>query len=125
MISTLSNRVFGMSTADHQKTAKYLWYAVLFAAVILFASQAFATGGGTAMSDLNVWIEDELGGSVGLTVSLIAFFMGLIGAIATRQFMPLIWGIGIGLVIGIFLEIVVGAAGVGMPITVVASAVAL
>ncbi len=114
---SLNTHLGGLFDIDPHKAAKYLWFAVFVAAVVLFASHAFATGGGNAMQELNQWIEDELHGSVGTTVALVAFFVGLVASIATRQFMPIVWGIGIGLVLGIFLNIVVNASGVGLPLT--------
>jgi len=47
----------------------------------------------------------------------------MIAAIATRAFMPIIWGIGIGLVLGIFLQVVVGTMGVGLPLVAAAAAI--
>lgn len=95
-----------------------IWALVALTAFFLFAafSHAAGTGGGTSMDELNTWLEGELGGSVGTTVGLVAFLSGLIAAVATRAFMPLIWGLGIGVTLGIFLDVVVTANSVGLPI---------
>ncbi|MFT0546937.1 hypothetical protein ACMHYO_11415 [Allopusillimonas ginsengisoli] len=106
------------SGARLTRSSKLLWIGVLLVAAVLLASHAMASGGGNALTDLNDWIESELGGSVGLTIALVAFFSGLVSAIVTRAFMPILWGIGIGLTLGIFLEIVVNTMGFGMPVVV-------
>jgi hypothetical protein len=111
---SLSKNPLNSDTAKSQ----LMWVLVAIAALFLFAamSHAAGTGGGTSMDELNTWLEGELGGSVGTTVGLVAFLSGLIGAVATRAFMPLIWGLGIGVTLGIFLDVVVSANGVGMPV---------
>lgn len=123
MNAIMNNSFFSRFNLTQNQTAKMLWFAVLAVAVLFLANHAFASGGGTALTDLNDWIEGELGGSVGMTIALVSFFSGLIAAIATRAFMPIIWGIGIGLVLGIFLQVVVGAMGVGLPVAAAAAAV--
>lgn len=117
MISTFSNRFSGMGRINHRKAAMYLWYAALFAALIVFSTHAMATGDGV-LNTLNTWIQDELDGSVGLFLGLIAFIMGVIGSIATRAVAPLFFGLGVGVLLGTLVEIVVNAFGVGMPILV-------
>src|SRR5690606_40321762 len=92
------------SGARLTRSSKLLWIGVLLVAAVFLVSHAMASGGGNALTDLNDWIESELGGSVGLTIALVAFFSGLVSAIVTRAFMPILWGIGIGLTMGIFLE---------------------
>lgn len=96
----------------------FYWAMALLAVMALFAGVAEAAGGGggTSLDELNTWLEDELGGSVGTTIGLVAFLSGLIGAVATRAFMPLIWGMGIGVVLAIFLDVVVTATSAGLPV---------
>lgn len=121
MIANMSTSLFNRFNLTQKQTAKMLWFAVLAVAVLFLANHAFASGGGAALTDLNDWIEGELGGSVGMTIALVSFFSGLIAAVATRAFMPIIWGIGIGMVLGIFLQVVVGTMGVGLPLVAVAA----
>lgn len=116
MISTLSNTFSGIARMDQQKAAKCLWYLVLLAALVVFSSHAFASADGV-LNSLNQWLEDELNGSVGLFLGLIAFVMGIIGSIATRSAPPLFWGLGVGVLLGTLLEIITARFGVGMPIT--------
>lgn len=122
MNALMNNTFFSRFNLTQGQTAKVLWFAVL-AVALVFANYALAAGGGTALTDLNDWIEGELGGSVGMTIALVSFFSGMIAAIATRAFMPIIWGIGIGLVLGIFLQVVVGTMGVGLPLVAAAAAI--
>lgn len=103
--------------ARNPKLVENVMWALLAAVSILaFASLSMAAGGGTSMNDLNDWIEGELSGSVGMTIALIAFFGGVIAAVAMRQFMPIVYGLGIGLIINILLEVVNGTLGAGLPI---------
>lgn len=110
---------------DKQKllTASF-WLLALIAASVFFMGFVEAAGG-TALQELNEWLEDELRGSVGSAIGLLAFLTGLIAAIAMRQFMPIFWGMGLGVVLGIFLNVVVNAASAGMPIVQTAQAVVL
>ncbi len=111
---------FGARTES--TVSKVLWHVTLFVAVLLLANHAMASGGGNALTELNDWLESELGGSVGLTIALVSFLSGLIAAVATRSFMPIVWGIGVGLVLGIFLAVVVGTLGAALPYTALLSA---
>lgn len=121
MNAIMNNSFFSRFNLSQNSATKMLWFAVLAVAVLFVANFAVASGGGSALTDLNDWIEGELGGSVGMTIALVSFFSGLIAAVATRAFMPIIWGIGIGLVLGIFLQVVVGTMGVGLPLVAAAA----
>lgn len=123
-----NNTVSLFGGLDKQKllTAFY-WFLALLAVSVFFMgfAEASGAGGGNALEELNDWLEDELGGSVGTAIGLVAFLSGLIAAVATRAFMPIIWGMGLGIVLGIFLNVVVTATSAGMPIVQTAQAVGL
>lgn len=104
---------------DKQKVMTTLFWALaLISAVVVFMgfAEASGSGGGNSLQELNDWLEAELGGSVGTTIGLIAFLSGLIAAVSTRAFMPIIWGMGIGIVLSIFLNVVVTATSAGLPV---------
>lgn len=104
------------SIRDLPVVEKVMWAVLFVVGIFAFFSMATAAGGGTALNELNDWIESELDGSVGMTIALVSFFIGVIAAVAMRQFMPIIWGLGIGLVMGFLLQVVVNTMGAGLPI---------
>lgn len=108
--------VNSLFTRNSKLVENVMWTLLAVVSMLAFASLSMAAGGGSAMTDLNDWIESELSGSVGMTIALIAFFGGVVAAVAMRQFMPIVYGIGIGLIINILLEVVTGTLGAGLPI---------
>lgn len=114
-----ANNISAFFCLDKQKVmTTFFWTMALLSAVVLFMgfAEAAGSGSGNALQELNDWLEDELGGSVGTTIGLVAFLSGLIAAVATRTFMPIIWGMGLGIVLGIFLNVVVTATSAGLPV---------
>lgn len=123
-MQTLTTPSFFSSLHKDKALATLFWVFALLLAVVFFmgVAQASGSGGGNALQELNEWLEGELGGSVGTAIGLVAFLSGLIAAVATRAFMPIIWGIGVGIVLNIFLNVVITATSAGMAIVPAVSA---
>lgn len=124
MQNTITPSFFSRLNKD-KLLATLFWAFALLIAVVVFmgVAQASGAGGGNALQELNEWLEGELGGSVGTAIGLVAFLSGLIAAVATRAFMPIIWGIGVGIVLNIFLNVVITATSAGMAIAPVANVI--
>jgi hypothetical protein len=90
--------------------------AVALVLLVAVIAQASNGGAGNALQEFNTWLESEIGGSIGTAIGLVSFLLGLITSIAMRGFMPVLWGIFIGLILGVGLTVVTNATSYGMPV---------
>jgi hypothetical protein len=90
--------------------------AVALVLLVAVIAQASNGGAGNALQEFNTWLESEIGGSIGTAIGLVSFLLGLITSIAMQRFMPVLWGIFIGLILGVGLTVVTNATSYGMPV---------